>query len=265
MVRFSSPSEEFGMEKHMEKIEFVECMKNRLDTALIINASHCDHSGRLSIPACAELFLDAASLHAEQIDVGTRKMMEQNLFWIASRIKVELLERPEMMTEAVLSTWPMPPERVRCDREYSISAGSELIARGKTEWAVLNMKTKRIVPPASVFPEGICYTEPDIFPEPFRRFGRDFDGATVLGTHRIVSTDLDLGGHMNHVAYIRALFACFASKELDERSFHFLEAQYAAQSYEGETITFLSKEEDGTILTEALNEDGKIVFFAGLK
>ena len=240
-------------------------LNNRLDTELIINASLCDHTGKLSIPACAQLFLDAASLHAEEIGAGMKRMMASDLFWIASRIMIELSERPEMMSRATLKTWPMPPERVRCDREYIITAGEDLIARGKTEWAVLNRKTQRIVPPATVFPEGIRYTEADVFPEPFSRFSRDFEGAAVIGTHKIVSTDLDLGGHMNHVAYIRALFACFSAEELDARGFRFLEARYAAQSYEGETLSFYAKTEDGAILTEARNEDGKPVFYAKLK
>ena len=241
-------------------------MHNRLDREFVINASDCDHTGRLSIPACCALFMDAATLHAEQIDLGMKKMMEQDLFWITSRVMAELVKRPEMMTEAVLSTWPMPPERVRCDREYLITAGGKTAARGKTEWAILNMKTQRIVSPASVFPEDIAYTEEDVFPEHFTHFSRDFEGAALLGEHRIVSTDLDLGRHMNHVAYIRALFGCFSSEELDARGFTFLEAQYAAQSYEGDMLRFLAKEEaDGRVIAEALNGEGKAVFFAALR
>lgn len=241
-------------------------MHNRLDQTLTINASHCDHTGSLSLPACSELFMDAATLHAEQIDVGMKKMMQSDLFWITAKVMVELVKRPEMMEEVTLSTWPMPPERVRCDREYSITQGNDLIARGKTEWAVMNMKIQRIVPPESVFPEGIEYTEADIFPEAFSRFDRNFAEAEEFGKHRIVSTDLDLGGHMNHVAYIRALFGCFTSKELDTSGFSFLEGHYAAQSYEGDTLTFLKKPaEGGGILVAAVNSAGKAAFYARLK
>lgn len=240
-------------------------MHNRLDIAFTINASHCDHTGTLSLPSVSELFMDAATLHAEKINVGMKKMMEQDLFWITSKVMVELKSRPEMMTEAELSTWPMSPERVRCDREYRITSGGEMIARGKTEWAVLNMKTQRIVPPASIFPEGILYTEEDVFPELFSRFDRDFTDAEEFGTHKIVSVDLDLGGHMNHVAYIRALFACFSSKELDSCGFTTLEAHYASQSYEGDTLHFLKKPaENGGILTAAVNDERKAVFYARL-
>ena len=241
-------------------------MHNRLDQTLIINASHCDHTGTLSLPACSELFMDAATLHAEDIGVGMKAMMDKDLFWITAKVMVALQSRPQMMESAELSTWPMRPERVRCDREYLIRQGDRMIARGKTEWAVLNMKTQRIVPPETIFPEGLQYTEPDVFPELFSRFDRNFTEAEEIGTHRIVSTDLDLGGHMNHVAYIRALFGCFSTEALDRQAFSFLEGHYASQSYEGETLHFVRKfDADGSLLVAARNDEGKNVFYAKLR
>ncbi len=241
-------------------------MANRLERDILISASLCDHRGQLSIPACFELFMDSATEHAETIGAGMHRLMEKGLFWIAAKTMVEINKPLRMMDRAVLSTWPMPPERVRCDREYCIEKEGELIARGKAEWAVLNMNTGRIVPPASVFPEGIVYDGGEVFPEPFDRFPRDFSSASLIGTHRIVSTDLDLGGHMNHVAYIRALFSCFSSRKLDEAGFGFAEAHYRAQSYEGDILSFLQTEdpERGLVIT-AVNQEEKPVFTAALR
>ena len=101
---------------------------------------------------------------------------------------------------------------------------------------------------------------------PFTRMGKNFDGAEPLGEYRIRSVDIDRGGHMNNVNYVRAMLGCFTCAQLAEMNISELDMQFILQCYEGETIRFMKRpSEDGIMEVGALNGDGKVCFMASIK
>ncbi len=80
----------------------------------------------------------------------------------------------------------------------------------KTEWAIINTKTGRLCPISdSGFPADFPYAEEIVCPEPLTRFTDDFTGGDAVYTHVVRASDTDFGGHMNNVAYVRALLDSF--------------------------------------------------------
>ena len=115
------------------------------------------------------------------------------------------------------------------------------------------------------------YPDPDfsIAPpddRPFTRMGKNFDGAEQIGEYRIRSVDIDRGGHMNNVNYVRAMLGCFSCAQLAEMDIKELDMQFLLQCYEGETIKFVKRpSEDWLMEIGAINEEGKVCFTAALK
>ncbi len=246
-------------QKH-ERCEFLRDIK--------ILPSMCDGDSRLSIAAALDAFQNTATLHADTFDIGPDGMNRRNYFWIITKTRIHINRMPEMMDDVVLRTWIQAPERISCERDYSISMNDEVLAYGRSIWAVISRDTGKLVPMKGLYPElDFCVAPPD--DKAFLRLGKKFEGAEEIGSYTIRSIDIDLGGHMNNVNYVRAMLGCFTTEEIRRFDISQLELNFISQSYEGETLTFLKKTsedggaQDGCLFDiAAAGPDGKIVFVA---
>lgn len=237
----------------------------RYSRDLIILPSMCDGNSRLSIPAAFDLFQDTATLHADHFDIGPAGMNRRNYFWIISKTVMHLNRLPVMMDPVEARTWIQPADRAKCERDFAVFSGEEPLLTVRSIWAVMSHDTGRIVPMAGLYPEDIVFDEPVPGDLEFTRAGKNFDGAECIGEYTIRSVDIDLGGHMNNVNYIRAMLGCFSTEEIMSMDIHDIEVQYILQSYEGETLTFRCRTgPDGAREIGAMKNDGKAAFLARL-
>ena len=239
-------------------------MQGYFERELTILPSMCDAAAKLGIPDAFALFMDIATEHAEALGIGMNGLMKQGLFWLTVRTRIRFIERPALTETVTVRTWPETPERSRCNRDYAILRDGRAIVEGKTEWMIMNMKTGRLSPVDGVFPEGLALLEDRVLPEPFMRMTDDFDGAGTLGTYTVRSTDIDLGGHMNNAAYIRAIAGMFSSQEWQAMDIHEMEASFRTPCFEGETL-LVQRRDTGEGVEIRLSREGKTVLLARIK
>lgn len=227
--------------------------------------SMCDENSLMSIPAILDMFQDVAGIHADSVGIGALELEEKGLFWVVSKIRLRISRRPQVeeMLEAV--TWIQPAERVSCERDWALRKDGEQLAYVRSIWAALRRDDLRPGRMADFYPDSdFGIAPPD--DKPFTRMSKDFGGAEPLGEYRIRSVDIDRGGHMNNVNYVRAMLGCFTCAQLVEMDIRELDMQFILQCYEGETIRFVKRpSEDGIMEVGALNEDGKVCFMAAVK
>ena len=240
--------------------EYFNESKSKMSRELTVLPSMCDGGSLLSIQSALDMFQDTATLHADNFDIGPEGMNRRRLFWIISKIRIHIYRMPEMMERVVSSTWIQAAERVSCERDYSITSGDEVLAYGRSVWAMISRDTGRLFPLNGLYPElNFDVAPPD--ERPFVRMNRRFEDAEEIGQYTIRSIDIDLGGHMNNVNYVRAVLGCFTSEELAEMDIKELEVNFISQSFEGETLRFVMREsEDSAKEIGAINTEGKVVF-----
>lgn len=226
--------------------------------------SMCDRHSLVSIPALFDAFQDMAGMHAETAGAGVFQLEEIGLFWVVSKMKVKLFRRPLVGETAQLSTWILPGDRISCERDCSLKKGDEMLAYCRVIWAALRRDNNRPEPMANFYP----YPDEVLDPpddEPFRRMSRNFDGAEEIGRYKIRSVDIDRGGHMNNVNYVRAMLGCFTCEEIEQMDISGFDLQFVLQCYEGETMTFLKRPSDTAQMEiGAVNDEGKVVFLAAI-
>ena len=234
-------------------------MKHQLCVPQLIYPSLCDLEGKLSVAGVFSLFMDIATQHAQLLGVGAKEMLERKLFWLTVKTKVRILERPGMMEQVTLTTCPLVPERMRAIREYALLREGTLLAQGKTEWAVLATDTGKLHPMKGVFaPELEAELERQpAFPQAFSRLDPDFSHAEQLGTYTVRSTDIDLGGHMNNVAYLRALLGLLSSAALKTFPQANVEILFRNSCYEGDELSFRRRETPTGLEFGAFLPDGR--------
>jgi len=217
-------------------------MEARFDSQLRIPISLCDREGRLSLWGAFSVFMDLAAEHAQQLGVGAEDMMNRGLFWLTVKTKVRFVRRPAMMETVCVSTRPIAPERVRSVREYRMAQDGRILIEGKTEWAVMETGTGRIHPMADVFARELEMAPEPAFAAPFARIRPDFSGAEPVGSFTVRSVDTDIGGHMNNVAYLRAVLGVLSSEQVRALPQGELELVFRAPCFEGETLQVLRRQ-----------------------
>lgn len=88
--------------------------------------------------------------------------------------------------------------------------------------------------------------------EPMEEFAR----------YTVCSTDIDLGGHMNNAAYVRALAGAFSCDEWQKLNIRELEIAFRAPCYEGDTLVWQKRADGDTLSLRAALPDGKTIVLA---
>lgn len=236
-------------------------MQAQLSRTITILPSVCDAEMKLSIPELFAQFMDIATLHAEALGVGLGAMTARGLFWLTVKTKVRILRRPRILENVTLSTRPLVPEKVRAIREYRMEKDGELLAEGKTEWAVIETSSGKLRPMAGIFSEQLELGREPAFPAPFARIRPDFSDAGTIGSYTVRATDIDLGGHMNNVAYLRAILGVLPGACLKTMPQGEIEIVFRTPCFEGDVLTIRRRETETGCELAALKQDGTPAVF----
>ncbi len=230
----------------------------KFERTFYVVPSICDINSRMSMADTFALFMDIATEHATQLGLGNREMAAKGLFWTTIRTRVKFKKRPYMMSKVTASTWPGPPQKARCDRFYTVTKDGETVIEGRTEWAVVGLQDGKVHSMEGVYPEGLKILDDTVCTEPFTRFEKKWDDAEELETYTVRSTDIDLGKHMNNVAYIRTALGAFSNAEIKEMAVSEIEVCFRRACYEGEKLKIVRRGRDIAFI----KENGEAAFFA---
>lgn len=236
----------------------------QMEKQMTVLPSICDNTSRLSIPSIFSIFMDLASEHAPMLGVGGEELMRKNLFWLTVKTKIKIHERPKMLDKITARTWPEAPERIRCNRYYSLSDGNKTLAEGKSEWTIIGIDDGKLHRPNEVYPSDLEHSEDKVCTEPFVRLSEDFSECDEIGKYKVRSTDIDLGQHMNNAAYVRAIFGMFTCKEIEEMNVTEAEIAFKTPSFEGEELSVKIRRNEGYIDIGMIKESGKAAAVARL-
>lgn len=225
---------------------------------IVIPISMCDFTERLSINDLAAIFMDMAYEDAERRGIGTAVMKEEHFFWLTVRTKFVFHKFPKALEKIKVLTWPNPFGSALCNRCYTMeNENGERLASGITEWAIFDLETNRLIKKLSD-----TFLKQEVLPEtPFEigrlRIGHDFSGSEKLGTYKVRSTDIDIGNHMNNVAYIRALLSMLSTVRRRELDIKGLDISYRSPSFEDEELGVYIRKDEGFSDIGMLHSDGK--------
>lgn len=219
----------------------------------------CDAEGNISPLGVFTIFQGLAAQHAELIGVGSAAMAARGEFWLTVHNRVDFFAKAKLLDELTASTWPE-----RCDvrayrtfRSGSLYRGDQLIALGRTQWAILGNGGKLMQFGQSGFPADFQFADISGITATPTRFVDDFTQEDYSHTYTVRSTDIDLGHHMNNVAYIRAIMDCFPATVIAEGNIASIEVHYSAQSMENEPLSVYVKNEDPVHRIALKKDDGK--------
>lgn len=240
-------------------------MENINRREIMIGMSMCDFRYQLGVTQAAGLFMDAATEHGELLGVGLDRIAEKGYFWLAARAKYRFYRMPRALETVEITTWPAKVRLGLVNRYYVMKRGEELLAEGRTEWAVFNRRLGRIdTNPDEIFTT-MPYRTETVCDGRMTRINRDFTGAEKLGTYRVSSADIDIGEHMDNINYIRAILSMYSTQALRQMEICDVEVNYISQSMEGEELAIMRRETAEGTQFGVLHEDGTAAATAYIK
>lgn len=139
-------------------------------------------------------------------------LMARGLSFVVSRSSIEVLRPLKEYEEITVSTWATPSKSVSFPRSYLIKSGEEIVAKGLSIWALLDINNGKLVRGSEFSVESYGTGEEIELSIP-TRFQLNDDGLTLCGQKTILYSDIDRNFHMNNTKYFDMLFDYIPNRE----------------------------------------------------
>jgi len=143
---------------------------------------------------------EAAGQHAEKLGFSMERMRNEGIAWVLARMYVEVYDFPKTGQKVYVTTWPLGIEKLLFRRDFELRVESgEVIAKAISQWAVINLKTRRL---ERMVYSGLSPEEPEyVLEEPKWKITSQLESPELLRLNVRLS-DIDQNNHVNNVHYI---------------------------------------------------------------
>ena len=109
-----------------------------------ITSADTDMEARLRPGALFSFLAHAAYLSADNLGFGYKHLKEHNLYWVLSRLEIQI-KRALMWNEVVeVETWPKDIEGILYIRDFNVRDGKgDIVVMAGTSWLAIDSQTKR--------------------------------------------------------------------------------------------------------------------------
>ena len=168
-----------------------------------IHVYEVDQQSRLSIVSAINYFQESACRNAEALGLGLNDLAAKDLYWVLSRLYVEMYRYPLWGEVVRLETWPKGMESLFALRDFRIksSDGEELLGAGTSAWLIIDGTTHRLQRVEHVLSGNMpCYPQNALDRTP----GKIALPAEMTPQTRITAgyLDVDVNAHVNNVCYL---------------------------------------------------------------
>ncbi len=165
-------------------------MMKTYEEKLTLATRDCDMNGRWRVSAILETMQETAGTHSLLLGCGREELLKKNIVWVLSRCELHMDRYPRIGERITVSTFPMPNRIFFFPRYYVFTdERGEMIGKAGTLWLLLDIRTRRMLPPGEV---GRLIPDNTDLAVPMEEF---------LTEYEPVYTDLDVNGHVNNARY----------------------------------------------------------------
>jgi acyl-ACP thioesterase len=200
-----------------------------------IGSFDSDINGKAKLTSICNYLQEIAGMHADALNWGINKLMEQNLSWVLSRLKLKVLKYPNWNDEIFVETWPTGIKGLFGNRDFKITDNSgSVIILASSSWLIIDLNTKRPIRPHSIIKNDEFEQAEKVFDTSLEKLKTKVDELPALNIN-VHFSDIDINKHVNNVKYIKWIidscsFEQLNSQLIDEFEINFLhEAKYHNQ------------------------------------
>lgn len=222
-----------------------------------VHSYEVDATNRATLSAICQYFQEVASNHAENLGFG-RSLVEKQRTWMLSRLLVRMQRMPLVGENLVLKTWPSGTDRLLFLRDFEMfSETGELLAKGVSSWAFMNLATRRLIPPsAKEFAYEFSETEERALPENPGKVS-PFDLGKKDRFFKVRYNDLDMNKHVNNIKYIEWILEGLQPEFRQTHLPFELSMNFLAEAFYDHEVSIYSSRDGQSILHCVQNGEGQ--------
>lgn len=232
-----------------------------------VRSYECGPDALATLATIMNYLQEAASLQAEKAGFAKSNFAAagEDISWVLTRFHLVMTRYPRWEETVVVTTWPCGGRKIVANRDFEIRVGDEVIGRATSEWMLIDLKTRKIVP----VPQNVYDLAND---ERARALGEDhtfaklrWDGTASARQHAFDATtrkifharrgDIDVNRHVNNVHYIEWLVETLPADAGQIRDF---EIAFKSETMAGDEVIAESAEmAPGVYAAHAAAPDGR--------
>jgi medium-chain acyl-[acyl-carrier-protein] hydrolase len=229
-----------------------------------VTSADADMNSRLRLGALSDFLIQSAINSAERLQTGFGDLRQQKLFWVLSRMTIEII-KPLMWNETgEVETWPKNVEKIIYYRDFFVrNQEQEVVAKATSGWLAIEFETKR--------PKTVKDGMTDLFSELKDRHALTAPPEKLFpvkeGEFSEIKTtffDIDLNGHVTSTRYVDWMMDTFPIEFHKNAYPKLLSVNYLNETRINETIQLTKKSIDGkTFLFQGFNKSRDVIAFNG--
>ncbi len=230
-----------------------------------VTSADCDRNARLRLGGLINYLILAAIRSADTLGFGFDGLRSQQLFWVLSRMTVEIYKPMKWCDTAFVETWPKDVDGLLYLRDFIVKdQRGKLVAKCTSGWLAIDIQTKR---PRKV-DEKFSY----IFDHMKERNALDYRPEKLASVEpqerfdvRTTWFDLDLNKHVTSTRYVDWMIDALPFDFLDAHYPSRLSIKYMKETMHGEVITLKqASTNENQFSFEGVNRAGDSVKFRGM-
>jgi len=204
-----------------------------------------DVTKRLRLTSFLQKTQEVAEAHAALYGCGYHHLIENNIVWVLSRMKIEVIRMPQWLESVRLDTWHKRVERIFALRDFILYDAHETpLVRATSAWLLMDIHSRRMLRVEQVLPHlsqvniprDAIQTIPDKLTAP--------DQLTPHYTHVVRFSDLDLINHVNNTKYVEWALDCLPLDELSNQTITSFQINFNLEARFNDSVELLSAKRD---------------------
>ncbi|MDF9799924.1 medium-chain acyl-[acyl-carrier-protein] hydrolase [Catalinimonas alkaloidigena] len=192
-----------------------------------------DFQRHLRTDVLCGFFQEVASEHALKLGVGYQQLDEQQLFWVLSRLLLQITKLPRWHEEIIIETWAKGTDRLFALRDFVVRNGQgEILIQATSYWLMLNANSRRPVRPDSFFAR--LKHEAHAIDEPIEKL--ESTKAKLSYTEIARYTELDHNQHVNNIRYVSWMLNSFPLDFFSQHELQTLQINFQSELREGDSV-----------------------------
>jgi len=162
-----------------------------------VNATGC-----FSMQAICNHLQDIAWEHAGRLGFGYEQLARKDLFWVLSRLKIEIIKYPAWNDKVILKTWPRGSEKLFAYRDYAIEdKNGNLLIGATSAWLILD-RVKHRPQPSGFLSNVPSFSESRVRENDLKKLPA-VENDKKNRFIKVLFSHLDMNQHMNYGRYIQ--------------------------------------------------------------
>jgi acyl-ACP thioesterase len=225
--------------------------------------NNCDIKGRIMPAHVFRVLTDLAGLNAEQLGFGFQKMLDQEMYWVLSRLKVKFLRQAYGGEWLYWRTWPRTyQQKLFFIRDFEVlDENRQRVMLASSAWLVIHARQRSLIPPAKL--PGIQLPRLEhlvALEEPLEKI--KIEDAQEKLLFKAQYADIDFLGHMNNARYVEAICNALPFDQMVERELDWIQVNYDKEVRPQESVSVRVAEQNANLYgVEGLNIDSGLQAF----